>query len=115
MGKITTQLPSFIGIPEVVPITDSKYYSKIFLSTAARVIIIILFAALLAYSFYLITTIKQGIVPEDAMAEDSYFVKYLKVARIHFKEKIAELNVVFYDTTFFRSTRRVSASGVGEG
>ena len=32
---------------------------------------------------------------------------YLKMARVHFQEKVAEMNVVFYDTQLSRSTRRV--------
>ena len=90
-------------------VTPSKYVSKLFLSTTVRVVIILVFLAVLAYSVYLITTIKQGIVPEDAVPEDSFFTAYLDTAREHFKEKIAELDVVFYNTTFYRSTRRVGS------
>ena len=72
--------------------------------------IILVFLGLLAYSVYLITTIKQGIMPEDAVPKDSFLTAYLGEARVHFKEKIAELDVVFYNTTFYRSTRRVSSS-----
>ena len=92
------------------PLSPSKYVSKLFLSTTVRIVIIIVFLGLLAYSVYLITTIKQGIMPEDAVPEDSFLTAYLGKARVHFKEKIAELDVVFYNTTFYRSTRRVSSS-----
>ena len=81
--------------------------SKIFLSTSARIVVLVLFAGLLAFSGYEISTIQQGIVPEDAVPEDSFVTAYLGIAREHFKEKVAELNVVFYDSAIDRSTRRV--------
>ena len=39
---------------------------------------------------------------------------YLKMARVHFQEKVAEMNVVFYDTQLSRSTRRVGKGRGGE-
>ena len=84
--------------------------SKIFLSTPARIVVLVLFVCLLAYAGYLISTIQQGIVPEDAVPEDSFVTAYLGIAREHFKEKVAEMNVIFYDTAIERSTRRVFIS-----
>ena len=45
---------------------------------------------------------------------DSFVTAYLKMARIHFQEKVAEMNVVFYDTQRSRSTRRVGERGASE-
>ena len=87
-----------------------KVVSKIFLSTPARIVVLVLFVCLLAYAGYLISTIQQGIVPEDAVPEDSFVTAYLVIAREHFKEKVAEMNVIFYDTAIERSTRRVFIS-----
>ena len=81
--------------------------SKLFLSTTARIIIIICFAAYIGFSIYMCTRITQGIAPEDAVPEDSFVTAYLEVAKTEFQEKIAELNVVFYDTELSRTTRRV--------
>ena len=106
-GEGNDVITRFYRYSHSVALNTSNYVSKLFLSVPARVVIIILFLCVLAYSAYLITTIKQGIMPEDAVPEDSFLTAYLDVARVHFKEKIAELNVVFYNTTFYRSTRRV--------
>ena len=81
--------------------------SKIFLNKTASTVTLCLFAGLLIFSFYEISVIQQGIVPEDAVPEDSFVTSYLKVARDYFKEKVAEMNVVFYDSAFERTTRRV--------
>lgn len=37
----------------------------------------------------------------------SFVTAYLNAARKHFQEKVAEMNVIFYDTQLTRSTRRV--------
>lgn len=39
----------------------------------------------------------------------SFVTAYLGAARKHFQEKVAELNVIFYDSQFTRSTRRVDS------
>lgn len=49
-----------------------NYVSKLFLHTSTRILIIVLFIALIAFSAYKVTTIQQGIQPEDAVAEDRY-------------------------------------------
>lgn len=41
-------------------------------------IVLACFALLLAFSGYEITTMKQGIVPEDAVAEDRYDIMTMK-------------------------------------
>ena len=38
---------------------------------------------------------------------NSFVTAYLRVARKHFQEKVAELNVIIYDTQLTRTTRRV--------
>ena len=77
------------------------------MSKTASIVTFCLFIGLLIFAGYEISTIQQGIVPEDAVPEDSFVTAYLKIAREHFKEKVAEMNVVFYDSAFERTTRRV--------
>ena len=47
-----------------------NYVSKLFLHNGTRALIIVLFIALIGFSAYKVTTIQQGIQPEDAVAED---------------------------------------------
>lgn len=51
-------------------LTNSDYVSKIYLHGWSRILVFLLFVALIAFSAYKVTTIQQGIVPEDAVAED---------------------------------------------
>lgn len=83
--------------------------SKVFMTTTSRVILLLVFAAYIGFSIYECTQITQGISPEDAVPEDSFVNSYLAVAKQEFQEKIAELNVVFYDTELSRTTRRVGS------
>ena len=83
--------------------------SKVFMTTASRVILLLVFAADIGFSVYKCTQITQGISPEDAVPEDSFVNSYLAVAKQEFQEKIAELNVEFYDTELSRTTRRVGS------
>ena len=84
--------------------------SKVFMTTTSRIILLIIFAAYIGFSIYKCTQITQGISPEDAVPEDSFVNSYLTVAKQEFQEKIAELNVVFYDTELSRTTRRVETN-----
>lgn len=86
--------------------------SKVFMTTTSRVILLLLFAAYIGFSVYECTQITQGISPEDAVPEDSFVNSYLAVAKQEFQEKIAELNVVFYDTELSRTTRRVRSEAI---
>lgn len=74
---------------------------------------LIVFVGILAFAGYEISIIEQGIVPEDAVPEDSFVTAYLGTAREYFKEKVAEMNVVFYDSAIERSTRRVCLCFIG--
>lgn len=87
--------------------------SKVFMTTTSRVILLLVFAAYIGFSIYECTQITQGISPEDAVPEDSFVNSYLAVAKQEFQEKIAELNVVFYDTELSRTTRRVGSEASG--
>lgn len=55
---------------ESLILTISDYISKLYLHGWSRGIIFVLFLVLIGFSVYKVTTIQQGIVPEDAVAED---------------------------------------------